>query len=146
MTQAVSIVGTGNKTVDELVKKRVGLIAAQQENVKSRAALVLKFEAEEDAAKKKRLETVIVGIDNDIAEIERKLANVGIREATDEEKRAALQAITNMDQRRRVAPSYLQPGKAFVLVPVEKTADGVDTVVDTDAPKAKKIKKAKKEA
>lgn len=122
MTQVVSIVGTGNKTVDELVKKRAGMIAELQNNVAYRAELQAKIEVEVDEGKKTRMQNSMVTVQSEIEGIQKAIEKVGIRPATDEEKRAALQAITNMDQRRRVAPSYLQHDKAFVLVPVEKPA------------------------
>ena len=110
MTQVkVLIVGTGNKTLDDLVKKRDAMRVTQMENFSQRNALAMKIEAEVDEAKKKRLQQSLENIDAEIADLNAKLNNVGVRDATAEEKREALQSITNMDERRRVAPSYLHP-------------------------------------
>ena len=57
MTQVkVLIVGTGNKTLDDLVKKRDAMRVSQMENFSQRNALAMKIEAEVDEAKKKRLQ------------------------------------------------------------------------------------------
>ena len=51
-----------------------------------------------------------------------------------------------MDERRRVAPSYLHPAKAFVLVPVEKPVKVEATAKPTTEaapPKTKKVKAPK---
>lgn len=147
MTQVkVLIVGTGNKTLDDLVKKRDLMRVTQMENFGKRNDLAAKVEAEEDPAKKSRLQQSLESLDEDIAELTAKLNNVGVRDATAEEKREALQSIVNMDERRRVAPHYLHPAKAFVLVPVEKPAKAETAAQPTTeaAPtKAKKVKKAK---
>jgi hypothetical protein len=106
----------------------------------------MKIEAEVDEAKKKRLQQSLETIDAEIADLNAKLDNVGVRDATAEEKREALQSITNMDERRRVAPSYLHPAKAFVLVPVEKPAKVEATTKPTTEaapPKTKKVKAPK---
>lgn len=146
MTQVkVLIVGTGNKTLDDLVKKRDLMRVSQMENFTKRNALVMKIEAEVDEAKKKRLQQSLETVDAEIAELESKLKNVGVRDATAEEKREALQSITNMDERRRVAPSYLHPAKAFVLVPVEKPVktEAAKPTTDGTPTKAKKAKAPK---
>ena len=146
MTQVkVLIVGTGNKTLDDLVKKRDLMRVAQMENFSQRNALAMKIEAEVDEAKKKRLQQSLETVDAEIAELVSKLKNVGVRDATAEEKRAALQSITNMDERRRVAPSYLHPAKAFVLVPVEKPAkvEATKPAMEDAPTKAKKVKAPK---
>lgn len=147
MTQVnVVIVGTGNKIVDDLVKKQDDLRVTQMGNFEARNRLVQKISDEVDEAKKSRLQQSLESVDLEIEEVDKKLKNIGIRAATDEEKRAALQSITNVDERRRVAPGYLHPAKAFVLVPVEKPAK-VETAPSGEqaAPttKAKKVKKAK---
>lgn len=147
MTQVkVVIVGTGNKTVDDLVKKRDAMRVSQMENFQKRNTLALKVDAEVDEAKKKRLQQSLEAVDAEIADLNAKLSNVGVRDATAEEKREALQSITNMDERRRVAPSYLHPAKAFVLVPVEKPAKVEATTKPTTeaaTPKTKKVKTPK---
>ena len=147
MTQVkVLIVGTGNKTLDDLVKKRDAMRVTQMENFTQRNALAMKLEAEVDEAKKKRLQQSLENVDAEIADLNAKLNNVGVRDATAEEKREALQSITNMDERRRVAPSYLHPAKAFVLVPVEKPAKVEATAKPTTEsapPKTKKVKAPK---
>ena len=146
MTQVkVLIVGTGNKTLDDLVKKRDAMRVTQMENFSQRNALAMKIEAEVDEAKKKRLQQSLETVDAEIAELENKLKNVGVRDATAEEKREALQSITNMDERRRVAPSYLHPAKAFVLVPVEKPAkvEAAKPATEGSPAKPKKVKAPK---
>ena len=147
MTQVkVLIVGTGNKTLDDLVKKRDAMRVTQMENFSQRNALAMKIEAEVDEAKKKRLQQSLETVDTEIADLNAKLNNVGVRDATAEEKREALQSITNMDERHRVAPSYLHPAKAFVLVPVEKPAKVEATAKPTTeaaTPKTKKVKAPK---
>lgn len=147
MTQVnVVIVGTGNKIVDDLVKMQDGLRVTQMGNFEARNRLVQKISEEVDEAKKSRLQQSLESVDLEIEEVDRKLKNIGIRAATDEEKRAALQSITNVDERRRVAPGYLHPAKAFVLVPVEKPAkvetapSGEQAAPTTKAKKAKKTK------
>ena len=153
MTQVnVVIVGTGNKIVDDLVKMQDGLRVTQMGNFEARNRLVQKISEEVDEAKKSRLQQSLESVDLEIEEVDRKLKNIGIRAATDEEKRAALQSITNVDERRRVAPGYLHPAKAFVLVPVEKpakaekpakvetTPSGEQAAPTTKAKKAKKTK------
>ena len=146
MTQVkVLIVGTGNKTLDDLVKKRDAMRVTQMENFSQRNALAMKIEAEVDEAKKKRLQQSLETVESEIAELESKLKNVGVRDATAEEKREAIQSITNKDERRRVAPSYLHPAKAFVLVPVEKPVktEAAKPTTEGAPTKAKKAKAPK---
>lgn len=99
---------TGNKTLTNTVK---AILAIETELVKVQNELAAKV----DDAKVEKL-------NSQIQELQGKLANSGLRRATDEERANVLKGITNQDTRRALAPTYLNANACWVEVkkPVEK--------------------------
>jgi vacuolar-type H+-ATPase subunit I/STV1 len=112
----VFIIGTGNKSIDEAVKKLNSIQGEIRAEEAAKQKLVEQIAQTEDAAKKKRLEVTLVQTEQDIAAMQQSVKKLGIRPATDEERKTALQSIPNMDERRRHAPNYMNEKKCWVKV------------------------------
>lgn len=112
----VFITGTGNKSIDEAVKKLNSIQGEIRAEEAAKQKLIEQIAQTEDAAKKKRLEVTLVQTEQDIAAMQQSVKKLGIRPATDEERKTALQSITNMDERRRQAPNYMNEKKCWVKV------------------------------
>ena len=117
---------SGNKTLTNTVK---AILAIETELTKVQNELA----ANVDEAKVEKL-------NSQIQELQGKLANFGLRRATDEERANVLKGITNQDTRRALAPTYLNANACWVEVkkPVEKqVAKGAE-------PQKKTVKKNQK--
>ena len=117
---------SGNKTLTNTVK---AILAIETELTKVQNELA----ANVDEAKVEKM-------NSQIQELQGKLANFGLRRATDEERANVLKGITNQDTRRALAPTYLNPNACWVEVktPVEKQ------VANSNEPQKKTGKKNQK--
>ena len=110
----IYVIGSGNAGADDAAKD----FLLQEKNLVDMNAELTKLQTsvaeEQDVAKVKRIQVSVDAIQADIAATEVKLKNSPIRPATDDERRTALHAILNMDERRRAAPNYLKAGKVWV--------------------------------
>ena len=119
---------SGNKTLTNTVK---AILAIETELTKVQNELA----ANVDEAKVEKM-------NSQIQELQGKLANFGLRRATEEERANVLKGITNQDTRRALAPTYLNPNACWVEVkkPVEKQ------VANSNEPQKKTGKKTKRVA
>lgn len=110
----IYVIGSGNAGADDAAKLVQAMEVQMAEMTAEMTKLQQSLVEESDAAKVKRINTSIEAVQADIDATQTKLKNAPIRQATDEERRTALHAITNMDERRRAAPNYLKAGKVWV--------------------------------
>lgn len=117
---------SGNKTLTNTVK---AILAIETELAKVQNELASNV----DEAKVEKM-------NSQIQELQGKLANFGLRRATDEERANVLKGITNQDTRRALAPTYLNANACWVEVkkPVEKQ------VANSNEPQKKTGKKNQK--
>lgn len=97
---------SGNKTLTNTVK---AILAIETELTKVQNELA----ANVDEAKVEKM-------NSQIQELQGKLANFGLRRATEEERANVLKGITNQDTRRALAPTYLNANACWVEVKVPK--------------------------
>jgi DNA-binding protein H-NS len=110
----IYVIGSGNAGADDAAKLVQSMEVQVVEMTADLGKLQQSLVEETDAAKAKRIQVSIEAVQADIAATQTKLKNSPIRPATDDERREALHAILNMDERRRAAPNYLKAGKVWV--------------------------------
>lgn len=110
----IYVIGSGNAGADDAAKNFEAMQLHEVELHTELVKLGASLDAETDAAKVKRINVNIEAVKADVDATRTKLKNSPIRPATDDERRTALHAIANMDDRRRAAPNYLKPGKVWI--------------------------------